>query len=46
MKEVSADYADERRLGFMEKLLDGVDVEWKTLGEVAILRRGRVISKS
>ena len=44
MKEISADYADERRLGFMEKLLDGV--EWKTLGDVAILRRGRVISKS
>ena len=34
MKEISADYADERRLGFMEKLLDGVDVEWKTLGEI------------
>jgi len=27
-------------LSFMEKLLDGVEVEWKTLGEVAIYRRG------
>ena len=30
---------------FLEKLLDGVAVEWKTLGEVASLRRGRVMSK-
>ena len=30
---------------YMEKLLDGVEVEWKTLGEVATLRRGRVMSK-
>ena len=45
MKNVSADYADERRLAFMESLLDGVEVEWKALGEVAKLRRGRVMSK-
>ena len=25
---------------FMEKLLDGVKVEWKSLGEVAYFRRG------
>ena len=30
---------------FMEKLLDGAGVEWKALGEVATLRRGRVMSK-
>jgi len=30
---------------FMEKLLDGVEVEWKALGEIATLRRGRVMSK-
>ena len=32
-------------MNFMEKLLDGVEVEWKVLGEVATLRRGRVMSK-
>ncbi|MBD1401508.1 restriction endonuclease subunit S [Pelovirga terrestris] len=32
-------------LSFMDKLLDGVEVEWKALGEVATLRRGRVMSK-
>lgn len=32
-------------LSYMEKLLEGVAVEWKTLGEVAELRRGRVMSK-
>lgn len=30
---------------FLEKLLQGAPVEWKTLGEVAKLQRGRVISK-
>lgn len=33
------------QLSFMEKLLDGVEVEWKPLGKVAELRRGRVMSK-
>ena len=28
---------------FMEKLLDGVEVEWKSLGEVAELKRGKTI---
>ena len=28
------------RLKFMEKLLDGVEVEWKALGEVAKIQRG------
>ena len=32
-------------LSFMEKLLDGVEVEWKALGNMATLRRGRVMSK-
>ncbi|MEX0445540.1 restriction endonuclease subunit S [Xenorhabdus sp. SGI246] len=32
-------------MSFMEKLLDGVEVEWMTLGELATLRRGRVMSK-
>lgn len=30
---------------FLEKLLDGVEVEWKSLKETTTLRRGRVISK-
>lgn len=30
---------------FLEKLLDGAEVEWKPLGEVTTLRRGRVMSK-
>ena len=30
---------------YLDKLLDGVKVEWKALGEVAILSRGRVMSK-
>jgi type I restriction enzyme, S subunit len=33
-------------MNFLERLLDGVAVEWKALGEVATLRRGRVMSKS
>jgi type I restriction enzyme S subunit len=32
-------------LSFMEKLLDGVEVEWKTLGEVAEIKRGTSITK-
>ena len=28
----------------MEKLLDGVEVEWKSLGEVAELKRGKTIT--
>ncbi len=40
---------DERRLGFLEKLLDGVEVEWIPLSQgenkIADLRRGRVMSK-
>ncbi|HEI3206840.1 TPA: restriction endonuclease subunit S [Escherichia coli] len=30
---------------YLEKLLDGVEVEWLPLGEVSALRRGRVMSK-
>ena len=30
---------------FLERLLDGAEVEWKTLGEIAVLQRGRVMSK-
>ena len=33
-------------VNFLEKLLDGVEVEWKALGEVATLCRGRVMSKT
>ena len=33
-------------VGFLERLLDGAAIEWKPLGEIAILRRGRVMSKS
>ena len=29
---------------FMENLFDGVDVEWKPLGEVADLKRGKTIT--
>lgn len=32
-------------LSFMGKLLDGVEVEWKALGNLVTLRRGRVMSK-
>jgi type I restriction enzyme S subunit len=32
-------------LRFIEKLLDGVEVEWKSLGAISTLRRGRVMSK-
>ena len=33
------------RLQYIDKLFNGVQVEWKTLGEVAELSRGRVMSK-
>ncbi|EFH3315413.1 TPA: restriction endonuclease subunit S [Escherichia coli] len=33
-------------LSYLEKLLDGVEVEWKTLGEVAKYVRGLIYSKS
>lgn len=32
-------------LSYLEKLMDGVEVEWLPLGEVSALRRGRVMSK-
>lgn len=32
-------------MSFLDKLLDGVVVEWKALGDVTTLRRGRVMSK-
>lgn len=31
--------------GFMEKLLDGAEVEWKPLGEVTEIKRGTSITK-
>lgn len=33
------------KLSYMEKLLDGVEVEWKQLGEVAEIKRGTSITK-
>ncbi|WP_017861058.1 restriction endonuclease subunit S [Leptospira interrogans] len=33
------------QLNFLEKLLDGVAVEWKTLGEVAVIKTGQSVSK-
>ncbi len=32
-------------MNFMEKLLDGVEVEWKALGEVIMLDKGRQLNK-
>ena len=32
-------------VSFIERLLDGVEVEWKSLGTISTLRRGRVMSK-
>ena len=32
--------------GFLEKLLDGVEVEWKTLGDIVNFQRGRRLVKS
>jgi type I restriction enzyme S subunit len=34
------------RMSYMEKLLDGVQVEWRALGEVAEIQRGRRLIKS
>ncbi|MCM6172283.1 restriction endonuclease subunit S [Klebsiella pneumoniae] len=34
------------RLNYLEKLLDGTDVEWKSLGDVVDLQRGRRLVKS
>ena len=39
-------HTDEHRLGLMEKLLDGVEVEWKTLGEVAEILNGFAFKSS
>ena len=33
-------------MNFLERLLDGVAVEWKALGEVAKIQRGRRLVKS
>lgn len=33
-------------MSYIKKLLDGAEVKWKTLGSLATLRRGRVMSKS
>ncbi|MGO1190794.1 restriction endonuclease subunit S, partial [Vibrio casei] len=33
------------QLNYLEKLLDGVDVEWKALGDVAEIKRGTSITK-
>ena len=33
-------------VSFMEKLLDGVDVEWKALGDVTNVLRGRRLTKN
>ncbi|HBR1282309.1 restriction endonuclease subunit S [Klebsiella pneumoniae] len=34
------------RLNYLEKLLDGTDVEWKSLGDVVDLQRGRRLVRS
>ncbi len=34
-----------RQLSYLKKLLDGIEVEWKVIDELASLRRGRVMSK-
>ena len=31
--------------GFLEKLLDGAEVEWKPLGEVVVLEKGKQLNK-
>ncbi|HML84790.1 MAG TPA: restriction endonuclease subunit S, partial [Bacteroidales bacterium] len=33
-------------MSYLDKLLEGVEVEWKTLGEVVEIRRGRRLVKS
>ena len=35
-----------REMGFMEKLLDGVGVEWKALGEIGSFVRGKRFVKN
>ena len=35
-----------REMGFMEKLLDGVEVEWTAINEVLNMRAGQHISAS
>ncbi|MDK1925340.1 MULTISPECIES: restriction endonuclease subunit S [Klebsiella] len=42
---LSFDEEQEKHI-YLEKLLDGVEVEWKTLGEVAKYVRGLIYSKS
>ena len=32
-------------MSFIEKLLDGVEVEWKSLGEVIKLEKGKQLNK-
>ena len=32
-------------MSFLEELLEGVEIEWRALGEIAELKRGRVMSK-
>lgn len=32
-------------MSFMEKLLDGVEVEWRALGEVAVIKTGQSVNK-
>ena len=34
------------KLSFMEKLLDGVEVEWKALGDCSSIKRGRRVTKN
>ena len=36
---------EQHTFPFIERLLDGAEVEWKKLGDVCELKRGRVISK-
>jgi len=36
---------DEERVVFMEKLLDGIEVEWKALGEIGDIVRGNGLQK-
>ena len=36
---------EQKIFPYIERLLQGAEVVWKPLGEVASLKRGRVISK-
>ena len=38
--------AQNTQNGFLEKLLDGAEVEWVPLGEVAEIKRGKRLVKS